>query len=113
VPSANTSQNGEDTLIVGMVFPVVAVYAKSQEICEKIREVSIAQGIGFIDTRPALRAAASARPLHGPRDWNHLNESGYRALGTYLARQIAAPASDHCDDRWDAPKESALLPESR
>jgi hypothetical protein len=47
------------------------------------------------------------------RDWNHLNESGYRVLGTYLARQIAAPASDHCDDRWDAPKESALLPESR
>jgi len=113
VPSANTMQNGEDTLIDGKVFPVAAVYARSQEICEKIREVSIAQGIGFIDTRPPLRAAASARPLHGPRDWNHLNESGYRALGTYLARQIAAPASDHCDDRWDAPKESALLPESR
>jgi hypothetical protein len=113
VPSANTMQNGEDTLIDGKVFPVAAVYARSQEICEKIREVSIAQGIGFIDTRPPLRAAASARPLHGPRDWNHLNESGYRVLGTYLARQIAAPASDHCDDRWDAPKESALLPESR
>jgi len=111
VPSANVSQNGEETLIDGTVFPVVAVYANSQKICEKIREVSIAQGIGFIDTRPTLRAAASATPLHGPRDWNHLNESGYRALGTYLARRIAGPAFDNCDDRWDVPKGSAVLPE--
>jgi hypothetical protein len=77
---------------------------------QKIR-VAIAQGIGFIDTRPTLRAPASATPLHGPRDWNHLNESGYRALGTYLARRIAGPASDNCDDRWNVPKGSAVLPE--
>jgi hypothetical protein len=103
VPSANVSQNGEETLIDGTVFPVVAVYANSQKICEKIREVSIAQGIRFIDTRPTLRAAASATPLHGPRDWNHLNESGYRALGT--------PAPDNCDNRWDVPKGAGVLPE--
>jgi hypothetical protein len=77
---------------------------------QKIR-VAIAQGIGFIDTRPTLRAAASATPLHGPRDCNHLNESGYRALGTYLAPRIAGPASDNCDDRWNVPKGSAVLPE--
>jgi hypothetical protein len=104
LPSTNTSQNGEDTLIDGTVFPVVEVYANSQKICEKIREISIAQGIGFIDTRPTMRAAANTRPLHGPRDWNHLNETGYRTLGTYLAHRITATPADICDDRWNATK---------
>jgi hypothetical protein len=92
-------------VVDGRIFPVAAVYANSQKICEKIREVSIAQGIRFIDTRPALRAAATMRPLHGPRDWNHLNENGYRALGAYLASQIGSPSSDPCNDAWDAPKD--------
>jgi hypothetical protein len=35
VPSANLSQNGEETLIDGTVFPVDAVYANSQKICKK------------------------------------------------------------------------------
>jgi len=51
LPSANVSQNGEETLIDGTVFPVVAVYANSQKICEKIREVSIAHRASGSSTR--------------------------------------------------------------
>jgi hypothetical protein len=40
--------------------------------------------------------------MHGPKDWNHLNENGYRVLGSYLAKRLGAPAADTCDDRWDA-----------
>jgi hypothetical protein len=105
VPITDASQIGTERWIDGIVFPVAAVYASSQKICKKIREVSIAQGISFIDTRPVLRAAAMTRPLHGPRDWNHLNENGYRALGTYLASRITTTAPDDCDDRWDTTKD--------
>jgi hypothetical protein len=108
VPVTDASQIGKETVIDGKVFPVTAVYANSNKICEKIRAASLAQGVGFIDTRPALRAAASEKPLHGPRDWNHLNENGYRALGTYLAGRIDAPAADRCDDAWEPKGQHAL-----
>ena len=109
IPPTGAAQVGKETVVDGKVFPVAAVYANSQKICEKIREVSIAQGIGFIDTRPALRAAATMRPLHGPRDWNHLNENGYRALGAYLASRISSSASDRCNDAWEAPKDQHAI----
>ena len=102
LPITDASQIGKEVLVDGRPFPVAAVYANSQKICEKIRNVTVAQGIGFIDTRPTLRAAAARRPLHGPRDWNHLNESGYRVLGTYLAARIEMSSDDLCNDQWGA-----------
>jgi hypothetical protein len=108
VPTADQSQLGKEELVEGRVFPVAAVYANSQKICEKIREASLAQGIGFIDTRPALRAAGAELPLHGPRDWNHLNENGYRVLGSYLAGRLGAPAADGCNDQWAAKNQGAV-----
>lgn len=100
LPITDASQSGTEVLIDGRVFPVAAVYANSQKICEKIRQVSIAQDIGFIDIRPTFRAAAARRPLHGPRDWNHLNETGYRVLGTHLAAQMGTSSADLCNDEW-------------
>lgn len=85
----------------GRLFPAAAIYANSQKICELIRTVSLAHGTAFIDTRPAFRRAAASTPLHGPRDWGHLNEAGYRLLGTLLAGRINEPAKDACDDRWE------------
>jgi hypothetical protein len=46
------------------------------------------QGIPFLDATPALRAAASANVIHGPRDWDHLNEIGYRVLGSQVAARV-------------------------
>jgi hypothetical protein len=83
-------------------FPVSAVYRNSQRICDSIRAATLAQAVGFIDARPALRAAAAGRPLHGPRDWNHLNEEGYRLLAGLLARRIDARPDDACED-WAGP----------
>jgi hypothetical protein len=108
VPIADASQVGKEVLVEGRVFPVAVVYAKSQKICEKIRDVSLAQRIGFIDTRPTFRAAAAERPLHGPRDWNHLNENGYRVLGSYLASRIGTPSADLCNDRWEAENQRTI-----
>jgi len=85
----------------GRTFPISAVYANSQKICENIRRMSLAQGVGFIDTRPAFRKAAAHQALHGPRDWNHLNEAGYRVLGNLLADRIGGADADTCDDQWE------------
>lgn len=91
---------GDPQLTNGTKFPVEAVYARSQKICERIRALSLAEGTDFIDTRPMFRRVAAKEPMHGPRDWNHLNESGYRLLGNLLASRIDERASDACDDSW-------------
>jgi len=92
---------GHPHLTPGHTFPASAIYAKSQQICERIRAVSLAHGIGFIDTRPAWRKAGAHVPLHGPRDWGHPNEAGYRLLGGLLAKRMDEKAQDVCDDRWE------------
>lgn len=93
-------QPGRPHLSSGRAFPASAVYANSQKICERIRALSLAQSVGFIDTRPAARAAAMTQALHGPRDWNHYNEAGYRLLGELVAARFAENSADSCDDRW-------------
>jgi len=92
---------GHPHLTPGRKFPASEIYAKSQQICERIRAVSLAHNIAFIDTRPAWRKAAAHVPLHGPRDWGHPNEAGYRLLGNLLASRIDQSAADVCDDRWE------------
>jgi hypothetical protein len=81
--------------------PVGDVDAASQRTCAQIRALTLAQGVRFLDMRPALRAAAAQSLIHGPRDWNHLNEAGYRVLGETLAKTIDDTASAECRD-WDA-----------
>ncbi len=84
----------------GLRFPIERIYARSRSGCEKIRAATLAQGVSFIDARPAMRKLAAERPVHGPRDWNHLNETGYRLLGGLVAARIAEAAADRCDDNW-------------
>lgn len=52
------------------------------------RDIARDQGIAFVDATPSLRAAAAAQVIHGPRDWDHLNEIGYRALGMLVATHV-------------------------
>jgi hypothetical protein len=52
------------------------------------RDIARDQGIAFVDATPVLHAAAAAQVIHGPRDWDHLNEIGYRALGSLVAAHV-------------------------
>jgi hypothetical protein len=81
--------------------PVGDIDAASQRTCEQIRKLTMAQGVRFLDMRPALRAAAANTLIHGPRDWNHFNDAGYRVLGETLAKIMDDTASTACRD-WDA-----------
>lgn len=70
---------------------------RSDVLCRQVRSAALAAGAGFIDARPALRAAARRRLIHGPRDWNHLNKAGYEALTSAILDQPQADCTDSSD----------------
>ncbi len=100
VPIVSDQEIGHMRLVSGRKFPVSSIYEGSHAMCERIRAVSLDQGTGFIDARPALRKEASIRAVHGPRDWNHLNEAGYRVLGKLVAEHLDDRPSDSCSERF-------------
>jgi hypothetical protein len=77
--------------------------AASRDLCRRIAAVSARHGAGFVDTRPAFRREAADRLLHGPRDWQHFNEAGYRLLGRLVADALLEPGieapAEQCEDR--------------
>jgi hypothetical protein len=85
---------------VGRTFAVAEIYARSQRICNGIRAATLNNGAGFVDARLVLRAAASRQPVHGPRDWAHPNEVGYRVIGALVAKHLDDRPTEACDDRW-------------
>lgn len=71
-----------------LTAPTAKVERNHAFIRDLARDIAGRQGIRFLDATPALRAAASARVIHGPRDWDHLNEIGYHALGSLIAAHV-------------------------
>src|SRR5262249_45340760 len=70
---------------------------RSRQICGLVRAASVRAKVGFLDTGPALREAASIHSIHGPTDWHHFNATGYRILGTALALRLPEPTKvDSC-----------------
>lgn len=71
---------------------------RSKVVCELVRNASVRAQVGFADAGPALHVAALSQSIHGPRDWVHFNERGYRALGKMLAIRLARPTIvDPCE----------------
>jgi lysophospholipase L1-like esterase len=68
----------------------------SDLLCNLVRDVSARLEVGFLDTRPPLREAASKELLHGPEDWVHFNAQGYRAVGEAIAGRADLGAVDRC-----------------
>ena len=73
------------------------ILPRSRQICGLVRAASMRAQVGFLDTGPALREAASIEPIHGPTDWRHFNATGYRILGTALSLRLPEPTKvDDC-----------------
>ncbi|TAN46509.1 MAG: hypothetical protein EPN21_20280 [Methylococcaceae bacterium] len=53
---------------------------RSNALCRQVRAAALEAGVDFLDARAGLRSAARRGLIHGPRDWNHLNQAGYQAL---------------------------------
>jgi hypothetical protein len=74
-------------------WPAAAVAARSDVLCRHLRDIAVRTGVGFLDTRVALRAAARVQAIHGPRDWKHLNRHGQEVLAGVLSDSAGNGAS--------------------
>ena len=72
-------------------YPRERVSEYSNAICELIRTATISHDAGFLDLRPAIRAASAGGFVHGPRDIKHFNRRGMEALGRAVAERIDRP----------------------
>ncbi|PIW26438.1 MAG: hypothetical protein COW30_15340 [Rhodospirillales bacterium CG15_BIG_FIL_POST_REV_8_21_14_020_66_15] len=78
-------------------FSAQAIRRRSDDLCRSVRAIAGAQKAGFIDARGPLRDVARSNPVHGPRDWKHLNRLGQEVLAGILAGKLASPdASGSC-----------------
>jgi hypothetical protein len=72
------------------------VRAMSAELCSSIRSATLAHRAAFLDTRAAFREETAHRLLHGPKDWYHFNEQGYRLLGQLVAGALDTAPKGEC-----------------
>ena len=64
---------------------------KHLEVCRGILNISQKLKVSFFDTTGYLRKASSKGYIHGPKDWDHLNELGYRAFSDSISHFILHP----------------------
>ncbi len=74
----------------------IDVASRSDEICRRLRDVTLGSGANFFDARPSMRALGAREIIHGPRDWTHFNRAGYTRLGETVAAALMeeAPSND-------------------
>ena len=77
-------------------FPARALAEVSDLVCRRIHAITLGGDGEFVDLRPALRAAALEQPIHGPRDWKHLNRIGQERLAGALAEALAGGGERRC-----------------
>jgi nucleotide-binding universal stress UspA family protein len=71
---------------------------QSERICARVADIAAAVGVDFLDPRPALRAVARDRLIHGPGDWKHFNRAGYEALGRAITQALEGNrTAGHCE----------------
>jgi hypothetical protein len=68
------------TRVTHIPFKSSLIHERSQELCLKVEDIARKHNFKFADTRKFFRKAATKEPIHGPKDWLHPNETGYRAL---------------------------------
>jgi len=64
------------------------VASRSNEICRRLRDITLGLGASFVDARPALRELGTHKIIHGPRDWRHFDRAGYTRLGETVAAAL-------------------------
>jgi hypothetical protein len=94
IPAVGTAyQLSSDTINVydkerGKNYPTSRVLPVSDATCQQVAEIATRNGIVFWDARPAIRATAQKEFVHGPVDWLHFNETGYRVLSGEIEKLV-------------------------
>ena len=87
------------------------VASRSNEICRRLREITLGQGAGFVDARPAMRELGTHKIIHGPRDWRHFDRAGYTRLGETVAAALHGEESSRgCGDFSNIDDREMMLP---
>ena len=72
----------------GGIVDTKKLFQRHLEVCQEIFKISQRLEVGFFDTTRYLRGASSKGYIHGPIDWDHLNEYGYRVLSDSISKFI-------------------------
>jgi hypothetical protein len=72
------------------IYPAASVAEFSDRIRAEMKDLAQRYEVGFLDPTDFLRAEARQRAIHGPGDWKHFNEDGYRLLGQAIAHYLQA-----------------------
>jgi len=79
---------------------VAVIKRRHAELCEAIRDISMASKVSFLNSTKSLRKVASQEFIHGPADWDHFNKAGYEALSADIAEVFLRPKgtarADNC-----------------
>ncbi len=73
----------------GKTYESSLILPSSDSTCSRIQKIAHSNGMYFLDARPAIRQAAEGQLLHGPVDWLHFNEAGYRVLSDEIEKIIS------------------------
>jgi hypothetical protein len=73
-----------------------ALAALSDRVCRRLEAITLAGEGEFLDARPPLWEAADRQPIHGPRDWKHLNRLGQERLAEAVAHAIEGGGAGGC-----------------
>ena len=71
------------------------IFQRHLEVCSEIFKISQRLEVGFFDSTKHMLDASSKGYIHGPKDWTHLNESGYRALSDSISQFILHPSEPY------------------
>lgn len=79
--SIETYQNGSEVQKAGDVL------RRSRLISNSVKGIADKHNLSFIDTSDDIRKLSATTVIHGPMDWYHFNESGYRELAKSVLKQ--------------------------
>ena len=68
------------------VGETAVVEEKHIKLCKTIKRFAKFNNFSFVNTTKSLRHAALSDFIHGPLDWDHFNQRGYKVLSDDLVK---------------------------
>ena len=99
LPSIVSPYQWHDPVHIHQAFPergisettLEANNARSELLRSRIGTFAMQHALEFVDTTPTIAEIAQEQALHGPDDWRHFNDAGYRVIANVIGDLMAAP----------------------
>lgn len=93
LPSIVSPYQWQDPVRIYQTFPergisettLEANNARSELLRSRIGTFAVQHDLEFVDTTPTIAEIAQEQVLHGPVDWRHFNDAGYRVIADLIA----------------------------